>query len=115
MASLAGDLDAQLKVLGLSGCEVKPEIVDEAGNPVSSDADPTVIYVNYPSVSSCTSLYVPSRVKIELICLSMDEPFELRSISSIINAHFPDDGESECALSSVLPSRDNFGKSIPAE
>ena len=94
---------------------MKPEIVDEAGNPVSSDVDPTVIYVNYPFVSSCTSPYVPSRVKIELICLSMDEPFELRSISLIINAHFPDDGESECAVSAVLPSRDNFGESIPAE
>lgn len=115
MANLAGDLDAQLKVLGLSGYEVKPEIVDEAGNPVSSDADSTVIYVNYPSVSSCTSPYVPSRVKIELICLSMDEPFELRSISSIINAHFPDDWESECTVSAVLPSRGNFGESIPAE
>lgn len=106
VATLAGDLDAQLKALGLSGYEVKPEIVDETGNPVSSDADPTVIYVNYPSVSSDTSPYVPSRVKIELSCLSMDEPFELRSISSIISAYFPDDdGESECTVPVVLPSR----------
>ena len=106
VTSLAEDLDAQLKALGLSGYEVKPEIVDEAGNPISSDADPTVIYVNYPSVSSDNSPYVPSRVKIEISCLSMDEPFEPRSISSIISAHFPDDdGESECMIPVVLPSR----------
>lgn len=59
VATLAEDLDVQLKALGLSGYEVKPEIVDEAGNPISSDADPTVIYVNYPSVSSDSSPYVP--------------------------------------------------------
>ena len=105
-ATLAEDLNAQLKALGLSGYDVKPEIVDEAGNPISSDADPTVIYVNYPSVSSDSSPYVPPRVKIEISCLSMDEPFEPRSISSIISAHFPvDDGESECTIPVVLPSR----------
>ena len=106
VTTLAEDLDAQLKALGLSEYEVKPEIVDEAGNPISSDADPTVIYVNYPSVSSDSSPYVPSRVKIEISCLSMDEPFEPRSICSIISAHFPaDDGESECTIPVVLPSR----------
>lgn len=106
VATLAEDFDARLKAHGLSGYEVKPEIVDEAGNPISSDADPTVIYVNYPSVSSDSSPYVPSRVKIEISCLSMDEPFEQRSISSIISAHFPeDDQESECTIPAVLPSR----------
>jgi len=106
VTTLAEDLDAQLKALGLSEYEVKPEIVDETGNPISSDADPTVIYVNYPSVSSDSSPYVPSRVKIEISCLSMDEPFEPRSICSIISAHFPaDDGESECTIPVVLPSR----------
>ena len=106
VSTLAEDLNAQLKMLGLSGYEVIPEIVDEAGSPVSSDADPTVIYVNYPSISSDSSPYVPARVKIEISCLSMDEPFEPRSISSIISAHFPDDdGESECTIPVVLPSR----------
>ena len=105
-ATLAEELGAQLNALGLSGYEVLPKIVDEAGNPISSDADPTVIYVNYPSVSSDSSPYVPSRVKIEISCLSMDEPFELRKISSIISTYFPDDdGESECKIPVVLPSR----------
>ena len=104
--NLAEDLDAQMKALGLSGYEVKPEIVDEAGVPISSDADPTVIYVNYPSVSSDSSPYVPSRVKIEISCLSMDEPFEIRTISSIISAYFPeDDEETDCTIPVVLPSR----------
>lgn len=103
---LAEELDVQMKVLGLSGYEVKPEIVDEAGTPISSDADPTVIYVNYPSVSTDSSTYVPSRVKVEISCLSMDEPFELRTISSIISAYFPeDDNETECSIPVVLPSR----------
>ena len=103
---LAQDMDMQMKALGLSGYEVKPEIVDEAGTPISSDADPTVIYVNYPSASSDSSPYVPPRVKIEISCLSMDEPFEMRTISSIISAYFPeDDEETECTIPVVLPSR----------
>lgn len=106
VATLAEELGAHLNALGLSGYEVLPKIDDEAGNPISSDADPTVIYVNYPSVSSDSSPYVPSRVKIEISCLSMDEPFELRKISSIISTYFPDDdGESECTIPVVLPSR----------
>lgn len=122
--SLAEDLNSQMKGLGLSGYEVVPEIMDEAGNPISSDADPTVIYVNYPSVSSDNSSYVQQRVKIEISCLSMDEPFELRTISSIISSFFPeDDGETECIIPVVLPSRtflekafllnEEFQKTVP--
>ena len=106
VSTLAEDLDVQMKVLGLSGYEVKPEIVDEAGTPISSDADPTVICVNYSSVSSDSSPYVPPRVKIEISCLSMDEPFEMRTIRSIISVYFPkDDDETECRIPAVLPSR----------
>lgn len=104
--TLAEDLDSKLKALGLSGYEVRPEVNDDAGNPISSDADPTVIYVNYSSVSSDTSPYVPPRVKVEISCLSMDEPFEMRDISSIISSCYPDDDqESNCSIPVVLPSR----------
>lgn len=88
--TLAENLDSKLKALGLSGYVVKPEVNDDAGNPISSDADPMVIYVNYSSVSSDTSPYVPPRVKVEISCLSMDEPFEMRDISSIISSCYPD-------------------------
>lgn len=106
LSNLAEELDAQLKNIGLSEYEVTPGTKDEAGNTISSDADPSVIYVNYSPVSSDNSPYVPSRVKVEISCLSMDEPFEMRSISSIISTHFPDeDGESEWTIPVVLPSR----------
>lgn len=106
VSTLAGELDAGLKALGLFGYEVKPEVDDESGNPISSDADPTVIYVNYSSVSSDVSPYVLPRVKVEISCLSMDEPFEMRTINSIISSYFPeDDQESNCSIPVVLPSR----------
>ena len=106
VSHLAGELDSSMRAFGLSGFDVKPETVDEAGNPIASDADPTVIYVNYPSVSSDSSPYVQRRVKIEISCLSMEEPLELRQISSIISTYFPDaDQESECTIPVVLPSR----------
>ena len=44
---------------------------------ISTDADPTVIYVNYRSVANSNSEYMPSRVKVEVSCLSMDEPSSL--------------------------------------
>lgn len=106
VSDFAEELDAQMKSLGLYGYEIEPEIIDNAGTPISSDADPTVIYVNYKSVSSDSSSYVPPRVKIEISCLSMDEPFEMRTISSIISIYFSDDDdETECMVPVVLPSR----------
>ena len=73
MGKLADELREQMLGLGLKEFEVIPEVADEAGNIISTDADPTVIYVNYRSVANAHSGYMPSRVKVEVSCLSMDE------------------------------------------
>lgn len=103
-ASLA--LNTQLAKLGLTDYEVIPEVSDSTGKVISSDSDPTVIFVNYRAVASSGSEYVPPRVKVEISCLSMDEPFEIMTLGTMISALFPeDDANAQVQIPTVLPSR----------
>lgn len=103
---LAGELALCMKALGLYDFKIVPIDEDEVGNPISSDADPTVLMVDYQPISDFASSYVPSRVKVEISCLSMDEPFEMKRIHSMISASFPEEDKvSESLIPVVLPSR----------
>ncbi len=103
---LAGELELNMKSLGLEDFKVVPVSEDEAGNSVSTDADPTVLLLDYQPISDFASRYVPSRVKVEISCLSMDEPFEMKNISSMISASFPEEDEDTgSVIPVVLPSR----------
>lgn len=44
VGTLADELREQMSALGLKDFDVIPELADEAGNMISTDADPTVIY-----------------------------------------------------------------------
>lgn len=106
LGQLLTELDSELSKLGVRGYSVQPLEVDEDGLPISSDADPTVLLVCYDSVARKKSNYVPPRVKVEVSCLSMDEPVEDMEISSIISKHYPEeDSETSCIIRTVLPSR----------
>ena len=99
------ELDSQLKEIGLCDYKLYP-VVEIDGRPVDSDSDPTVIMLEYPSVSEHTSTYVPPVVKVEISCLSMEEPFEYREISTIISRYFPEeDTETSSTVATVLPER----------
>lgn len=103
---LAIELALCMKALGLYDFKIVPVREDEAGSPISSDADPTVLMVDYRSISDFASSYVPSRVKVEISCLSMDEPFEMKHIRSMISTSFPEEDEvTESVIPVVLPSR----------
>lgn len=106
IGDLAKQLESVLTKMGLNGFVVTPKIIDEEGDTISTDADPAVLYVDYKSVSDHNSTYMPSRVKIEISGLSMKEPFELRSISSMIRDRFAeDDDEAVCFIPVVMPER----------
>ena len=107
---VVNDLAIQLKSLltqmGLHGFEVASRTVDEDGNIISTDADPAVLYVDYASVSDGSSPYMPARVKIEISCLSMKEPFEMRAINSMIQDRFSEEDEdATCVIPVVMPER----------
>lgn len=90
------ELKHQIEDMGLKGATVvaENEKTDEKGNParIDHDKDPSVIYVQYPSLYSSTTSYAVPVVKIEISVLSMAEPFEMKKISSLVSQIFGAEG-----------------------
>lgn len=108
--TLSAQLDAQLKGIGISGYTIEnvTQVQDKSGEwkPIDSDKDPTVILLHYPSIVEDTISYIPPRVKIEISCLSMDEPTEERDIHSLIGDTFEEeDTDANCKIRTVVPTR----------
>lgn len=107
--TLSSELDARLQELGVSGYRVEnvTHQLDKDGNlkVIDSDKDPTVILLHYDSVVEGSVDYIPPRVKIEISCLSMDEPTEVREIQSYIADSFKEEDETLASIRTVLPSR----------
>ena len=108
--TLSSQLDARLKDMDVSGYSIENvcQVQDKNGEwrPIDSDKDPTVILLHYPSILGDTINYIPPRVKIEISCLSMDEPTELRHIRSLIGDRFEgEDTDAESLVRTVVPTR----------
>ncbi len=108
--TLSVQLDERLKDMGISGYSIEnvTQVQDKDGKwlPIDSDKDPTVILLHYPSVVENTISYIPPRVKIEISCLSMDEPTEERKIQSLIGNSFEgEDTNANCKIRTVVPTR----------
>lgn len=108
--TLSAQLDAQLKDMGITGYTIEnvTQVQDKNGEwkPIDSDKDPTVILLHYPSIVEETISYIPPRVKIEISCLSMDEPTEERDIHSLISETFEEeDTDANCKIRTVVPTR----------
>jgi hypothetical protein len=108
--TLSAQLDERLKAMDITGYRIENVATVENRNgeivPIDSDKDPTVILLHYGSLLSRKIDYIPPRVKIEISCLSMDEPVEEREIRSLICESFPDDDtDAVCRIKTVVPSR----------
>ena len=108
--TLVAQLDEQLKSMGITGYTIEniTQVQDKNGEwkPIDSDKDPTVILLHYPSIVEDTISYIPPRVKIEISCLSMDEPTEERCIHSLIGETFEEeDIDANCKIRTVVPTR----------
>ena len=108
--TLSHQIDAHLKSLGITGYTIEnvTQVQDKNGEwkPIDSDKDPTVILLHYPSIVEDTISYIPPRVKIEISCLSMDEPTEERCIHSFIGETFEEeDIDANCKIRTVVPTR----------
>ena len=107
---LSEQLDFNLKNMGVSGYNIEKvdRWLDNMGewHPIDSDKDPTVIILQYPSVLQDAINYIPPRVKIEISCLSMDEPTEEREVHSLIGESLPvEDFGAGSKIKTVLPTR----------
>lgn len=108
--TLSVQLDHKLRELGVTGYTISNVTHVEGKNgelhPIDSDKDPTVIMLNYESIVGEEISYIPSRVKIEVSCLSMDVPTEDRSIQSMIEDTFSgEDSGIAGTFKTVLPTR----------
>lgn len=109
IGTLSKELDENLKKLGVKDYSVETVTTVETMKgikEIDSDKDPTVLMVNYQSVLDDNLAYIPPRVKVEISCLSMDEPFETKEISSLISKYYPDeDKDTISSIPTVLPTR----------
>lgn len=99
-----------MKGMGITGYSVEnvTQVQDKNGEwkVIDSDKDPTVILLHYPSIVEDAISYIPPRVKIEISCLSMDEPTEERGIRSLIGESFEgEDTDANCKIRTVVPTR----------
>lgn len=108
--TLSSQLDARLKNMGVTGYRIEniTQVQDKNGEwiAIDSDKDPTVILLHYTSIVEDTISYIPPRIKIEISCLSMDEPTEERQIHSLIGETFEDeDSDTNSNIRTVVPTR----------
>lgn len=105
---LPQELSEILIGLGISGFTITPETEKEfqgESHELRADTHPSVLYVNYDSIIPQTSEYVRPRVKIEISCLSMDEPVEERKLRSFISEAVPEAEDMEIRFNTVIPTR----------
>lgn len=107
--TLKDELDDKLREMGISSywLEVVTERQTNDGPVhINSNTDPTILLVHYESVLEESLGYIPPRVKVEISCLSMDEPTQRRPINTLISKYYPEeDNELSCCIRSVIPER----------
>ena len=88
--TLVVELEKVLNELGLSGhfMLVNPPTKE-------SDKDPVEFFIEYNSVLPEKNPYIAERVKIEISCRSLTEPFEYVSMRSMIEDAYPDESFTE--------------------
>lgn len=98
-------LQQKLTDMSLSECQLLPETEKANGRPIDHDSDPVVINVLYKSIYGKVG-YTRPIVKIEISCLSMKEPFEVKDISSLIRDSFNTHDEwSFIEIPTISPTR----------
>jgi len=100
--TLVSELEKALNDLGLSEhCNLVNPPTKE------SDKDPVEFFVEYNSVLPEKNPYIAERVKIEISCRSLTEPFKLVGMRSMIEDAYPDEPFTEPPFDvpTVLPGR----------
>ena len=105
------EFSAKLAELGIEVTVLTDnDITNEKGEPrkVPHDKDPSVLYVQYPSLYNSQAAYAIPTVKVEISVLSMYEPYEMRRISSLIEQTYKDedvDSDLVQTIRTVSPAR----------
>lgn len=76
----------------------------------SSDQDPTIILLDYASLTEIKNEYTKAQVKIEIGVRAMMEPYEIRLVSSLLSQHL--NTNETVGVSTVLPQRTFWEKAF---
>lgn len=103
--TLSSELNDALAKLGCSGYTVEP-VTMVRDKEIDGDKDPTVILVKYRSLYPSLLSYLQPMVKIEISCLSMNEPVAPRNLSSLVSQCVPAlEKDDAFVINTVLPTR----------
>ncbi len=105
---LPAELEEKLNDLGVGEFFVEPELSRSYNGEehiLRADTHPSVIYVNYVSIVPEASGYLQPRVKIEISCLSMEEPVQKKEINSFIGETMGDVEDVTVVFNTVIPTR----------
>ena len=105
---LSKELEERLHGLGIANVQVVPVTMTEGKDPhpIDSDKDPVALRVQYPSILPLSSSYMLPFVKVEISCLSMNEPTDVIELSSMIRAAYPQFDEDAIVMArTVKPTR----------
>lgn len=106
IGEMATKLEQKFSEWELDGCKVIPVTTKPDGSLIDHDSDPTTLLLEYQPVVGRRNVYLPPVVKIEISCLGMREPFEVKPLQSLIGECFPNEDDENIALAAtVLPSR----------
>ncbi len=106
---LPAEIADTLKGMDISDFSVEPELTrtDNDGNTTELRATthPSTIYVRYKSILPEESEYIESKVKIEISCLSMDEPVEEKTLRSFMASVLKEEEDVKVLFPTVVPTR----------
>ena len=106
---LPGEITAALNKMGIVDFSVEPELArtDNNGNitELRATTHPSTIFVRYKSILLEESEYIEPKVKIEMSCLSMDEPVEDKKLRSFMADILKEEEDVEVWFPTVLPTR----------
>ena len=106
---LPDEITDALNKMGISGFIVEPELTrtynDGTITELRATTQPSTIFVRYKSILPEESEYIEPKVKIEISCLSMDEPVEEKTLRSFMADVLKDEEDVEVRFPTVVPTR----------
>lgn len=106
---LPKEIAEALDAMGICDFSVEPELTktDINGNTseLSATTHPSTIFVRYKSILPEESEYIEPKVKIEISCMSMDEPVENKTIRSFIADVLKEEEDIAVQFPTVVPTR----------
>lgn len=106
---LPDEIADAFKSMGISDFIIEPELTRTEANgkttELSATTHPSTIFVRYNSILPDESIYIEPAVKIEISCLSMDEPVENKTIRSFMADVLKEEEDVEVRFPTVVPTR----------